>query len=203
MDACNCIRRSVMNESTTDQGPLFELELESYKPGPEAGQPQPEPRVPAPELTRLGSVAIHKSPFHVRLGMNDGSTLEGEVFLTSEPGQSTELALQHFLSELGEGFFPLREADGRTAIVAVGAVRWLAAPLEQDDEQYAEPCRVRVHLGGGQSFEGVVRLDIATISPRVSDLLNEPRPYLALQAGREFYLLHRCSIVRVYDLGKA
>jgi hypothetical protein len=148
------------------------------------------------------SVVLPKTLFRLRLRLVDGVSLEGDIFLGTSHDGSIEEELLHFLQELRDGFFPLREpGGGAVPLVHTRAVQWLAARLERPEPSYAERRHVLVDLGHGQMLEGDVILDVDIIRPRVSDLLNQFRPYLALHTGSELYLVNRYSILRVFDLG--
>jgi hypothetical protein len=174
----------------------MQLELEKSEPGQRSVAPAP----PLQAAASMVGMTLKKQPLHVRVCFSDGARTEGEVFLSEETDAMPAHAMLNWLVELGDGFFPLRESDGRTAIVHTSAVRWMAAQ-RGDEPMLAARRNVRVDLEGGERLEGVVSLDVPTTSPRVSDLFNEPRPYVPLDVGSEQYALNRRTILRVYDLG--
>jgi hypothetical protein len=161
--------------------------------------PEPSllPGAPAQEL-----LAVAKQPFRVRLRLVDGELLEGEIFMAEAPGGNFEEPLLRWLEELRDGFFPLREPDGSLPMVHTRALRWIAARCDGCHHEFLSAKRhVRLVLEHGEELEGTVGLDVQTRGPRLSDLLNEYRPYLALLVGDELFLVNRSTISRAYDLG--
>jgi hypothetical protein len=179
----------------------FDLELQDLEPLEtiDASLPDLPPGVTDEERELL---TVAKQAFHVRVRLMDGEVLEGQIFLVEPLEGNPEEPLVHWLNELKDGFFPLREAGGSIPMVHTRALRWIAAPCEAQDHKFLSAKRhVKLVLAHGEELEGTVGLDVETRGPRLSDLLNEFRPYLALQTQHELILVNRMSISRAYDLG--
>jgi hypothetical protein len=177
------------------EGGPIELELEPPEPFEFTPAELPAPR--GPEI-----LVVEKHAFQVRLRLIDGEVLAGDIFLLQSPEGNPQEALLQWLHELRDGFFPLREPNGELPMVHTRALRWLAAPCESCQHEFLSAKRhVRLVLAHGEVLEGTVGLDIETQGPRLSDLLNEFRPYLSLQTPHELFLVNRGTVSRAYDLG--
>lgn len=147
------------------------------------------------------SMKLSKDLLRVRLCMADELIVEGDLYLTHDAQQDVLHEVLHLLAELKDGFFPLQEADGAIPLVHTQAVQWIAIEQRDAEVLYGVQRQVRVVLSGGRTLVGIVELDVPTHGPRVSDLLNEFRPYLLLRNEGQHYVVNRGSILRVYDLG--
>jgi hypothetical protein len=175
------------------------LELEGIEPVSAWSRPALNLRDPSDPA----GVAVSKLPLRLRLSLSPGEQLEGDVFVALESVPSTEEALSLFVQDLNDSFFPLRDHRGQTLIVHSRFVQWFATSRSEPAPDTELRRRVRIGFGHGHEVAGVVHLDVATLNPRVSDLLNDARPYFRLRTAAELVLVSRNWIRTAVDLGPA
>jgi hypothetical protein len=141
----------------------------------------------------------------VEVSMLSGPALAGEMFLRMGAVGARETVSDRLND--GTAFFPLRTPDGAVLLVGKAQVRYVVAPAMDDDERVADErssmpqMLVTAELDSGETFTGVVFVDLPPGQVRTLDYVNEAKlPFIPLaQLDRE-YLINRALIRHVRDV---
>ncbi len=140
---------------------------------------------------------IEKRPVLARLYLQDGRVLPVTLFLaphvSGHPGRQRVTDVYDEPDPLLRCRTPDGEfvAVGKEAVSAIGV-----SPDRQDEIGFRRPIPARVTLAGGHSFRGELLVN-GPPGRRVSDLLNEPEPWLCARNGEVRLWLRKSQILTV------
>lgn len=160
--------------------------------GPERVQTQ------LPKAQEDGGLWIEKRPLLARLYLDDGTVLPVTVFLSphaaNHPGPQS-------VTDLYDEKDPLlrcRTTSGEFLVVGKEAVAAIGvSPNRHDELGFRRPIPAQIILSGGHQVKGELLVN-GPPDRRVSDLLNEPDPWLCARNGETRLWLRKARIVQVY-----
>jgi hypothetical protein len=145
----------------------------------------------------MDAYRIPRKAVPVRLLLDDGRRLEGELFVSLGEGSDFEGVL-HRLNDPSEEFVPLAVGDDRFLLQKAGVVTAeLVDPMELPDEPGVHVVRARLSLMGGTALLGQLRVEMPPERARVLDYLNAAPRFVPVWGPSGVTLVQRRAIVSV------
>lgn len=143
---------------------------------------------------------IEKRPVLARLYLDDGSMLPVTLFLAPHAAEHPGPQTVTDLYDEADPLLRCRTTDGEFLVVGKEAIAAIGVSPDRHDELgFRRPIAARVSLAGGHSFRCELLVD-GPAGRRVSDLLNEPEPWLCARNGEARMWLRKCQILTVHPL---
>jgi hypothetical protein len=151
--------------------------------------------------TRAIAVQVHTAA---------GTRIDGEMFL--RPGALGHAGGETIADRLNDGtaFFPLKVTEPKPAVLLIGKeqVRYVVAPSLDDEERLvdlrerASQLLVTAVMADGETFTGVVFVDLPPEKLRALDYVNDPKlAFLAIVQLEREYHLNRAFVRHLEDMG--
>lgn len=145
----------------------------------------------------MDAYRIPRRSVPVRLLLDDGRRLEGELYVSMADGTAFEGVL-HRLNDPSEDFVPLAVGDDRFLLQKAGIVTAeLAEPVSSAEEPGVRAVRARLSLMGGTALLGQLRVEMPPERARVLDYLNAAPRFVPVWGPSGVTLVQRRAIVSV------
>ncbi len=136
------------------------------------------------------------------LGLMDGSTIEGVLFLHPDPTRPDGVTTVRDLLDGPRDFIACEVETGRSILFSRLAIRTVdidaAGPgADPESDPAASLDVVTLHLDSGQEISGVLRAVAKEGFQRMSDVFNASRRFIPILVGSRLILVERSRIVRV------
>lgn len=162
------------------------------------GRSTVQTQLPEPDLPESGGLWIEKRPVLARLYLDDGTVLPVTVFLdphaAGHPGPQS-------VTDLFDEKDPLlrcRTTNGEFLVVGKQAVTAIGvSPNRHDELGFRRPIPSQIILSGGHQIKGELLIN-GPPGRRVSDLLNEPDPWLCARNAETRIWVRKSRILTVY-----
>lgn len=155
-------------------------------------------QLPKPELSSDSDLWIEKQPVLARLYLDDGTVLPVTLFLA--PHASVHPGPQS-VTDLFDEKDPLlrcRTTSGEFLIVGKKAIAAIGvSPNRHDELGFRRPIPAQIIMSGGHQIGGELLVN-GPVGRRVSDLLNDPDPWLCARNGETRLWLRKSRILTVY-----
>ncbi len=99
-------------------------------------------------------------------------------------------------------FLPLKEEDGESVLLRKSAIKWIKVLVPQDVEWHyfegregASRKRIRCIFAEGEPLEGYVYAVAPEGHRRVSDIVNQEKTFLHVEADEDLYLVNTAHVM--------
>ena len=145
----------------------------------------------------MDAYRIPRRAIPVRLLLDDGRRLEGELYISLGEGSDYEGVL-HRLNDPTEDFVPLAVGDDRFLLQKAGIVTAeMVEAVEIPEEPGVRAVRARLSLMGGTALLGQLRVEMPPERARVLDYLNAAPRFVPVWGPSGVTLVQRRAIVSI------
>lgn len=140
---------------------------------------------------------IPRSEISVRLLLDDGRTLEGDLFVPSTGDSDLERVLGR-LNDAHEEFLPLAVGNDRFLLNKTGILSAeIGPPDSEPDALGARVVVARLSLLGGLAVVGKIRIEMPPERSRVLDYMNAAPRFLPVWGDEKVTVVQRRAIISV------
>lgn len=142
------------------------------------------------------------TPCKVRLGLSDGTVVDGVLFLLSDPSRPTGFTSAESILDGPRQFLVIGQERGGSLLVSRDAIRTAeisaSGPgIPELPDAGASLDVVTLHMDGGEEVSGVLRAVAREGFERMSDVINAGGRFITLGSGDQLILVSKKHVVRV------
>jgi hypothetical protein len=156
----------------------------------------------------MSEYTVEKSRFSIKLFFPDGTSTEGDIFLSSFAAHHE--GREHVIDVLNQPdqFVPFHFKDESTKLINKNNILMVTFPAHEDEAEESvladSSVEVAIHLINDTCLEGFFFFSLPAHSRRVKDFLNQsfmdkPESFLELRKGPEVCLVNKAYILFVEE----